>query len=91
MTLVPPTDLQCLRLQLQPVVLGLQVLDAVLGLAQLGLQLSLQLPASLLELQQLLLGLLAAAVVTGGRVQLMKMRELSEDCAGGRDWTGLIL
>lgn len=61
MTLVPPTDLQCLRLQLQPVVLGLQVLDAVLGLAQLGLQLSLQLPASLLELQQLLLGLLAAA------------------------------
>lgn len=42
-------------------VLGLKVLDAVLGLAQLGLQLSLQLPASLLELQQLLLGLLAAA------------------------------
>lgn len=58
-----PTDLQCLQLRLEPVVLGLKVLYAVLGLPQLGLQLSLQLPASLLELQQLLLGLMTA---TGG-------------------------
>lgn len=55
-----PTDLQCLHLRLEPVVLGLKVLYAVLGLPQLGLQLSLQLPASLLELQQLLLGLMTA-------------------------------
>lgn len=57
--------LQRLHLILQSLVLGLQVLHAVLGLAQLGFQLGLQLPAALLELQQLLLGLLAA--VGGGR------------------------
>lgn len=55
-----PCYLQCLHLILQPLVLRLQVLHAMLGLAQLGLQLSFQLPASLLELKQFLLGLLTA-------------------------------
>lgn len=53
----------------ESLVLGLQVLHAMLGLAQLGFQLSLQLPAALLELQQLLLGLLAAAGRTKRRRQ----------------------
>lgn len=46
---------------MQSFVVGMQVPHAVLGLTQLGLQLSLQLTASLLELKQLLLGLLVAA------------------------------
>lgn len=46
---------------MQPFVVGMQVPHAVLGLTKLGFQLSLQLTAALLELQQLLLGLLVAA------------------------------
>lgn len=61
-------------------VLGLQVLDAVLGLPQLGLQLSLQLPASLLELQQLLLGLLAAAGGDGRSSLVTEKLELIRSC-----------
>lgn len=61
--------LQGFHLILQPLVLGLQVLHAMLGLAQLGFQLGLQLPAALLELQQLLLGLLAAVGGTKRRCQ----------------------
>lgn len=53
--------LQRLDFVLESPVLRLQVLHAALGLAQLSLQLGLQLPAPLLELQQLLPGLLAAA------------------------------
>lgn len=61
--------LQRLHLVLQPLVLGVQVFDAVLGLAQLGLQLGLQLSAPLLELQQLLLGLLTAVMWAAIRQQ----------------------
>lgn len=53
--------LQCLHLILESLVLRVQVFDAMLSLAQLSLQLGLQLPASLLKLQQLLLRLLTAA------------------------------
>lgn len=66
-----PCYLQCLHLILQPLVLRLQVLHAMLGLAQLGLQLSFQLPASFLELKQFLLGLLTA---TGRRYRKGRRR-----------------
>lgn len=59
--LVSGRYLEVLDLVLEPLVLRVQVLHAMLGLAQLGLQLGLQLPAALLKLQQLLLRLLAAA------------------------------
>lgn len=49
---------QTVHLTLQPLVLCLQVSDAVFCLAQLSLQLSLQLTASLLELLQLLLSIM---------------------------------
>lgn len=67
-----PTDfqenssyLQGVDFVLEPLVLGLQVPDAVLGLTQLRLQLGLQLPTTLLELLQLFLGVKATVVVEG--------------------------
>lgn len=54
----PCSYLQGLHLAFQPLVLRLQVPDAVLCLPQLGFQLGLQLPAAFLELQELLLGIL---------------------------------
>ncbi len=53
--------LESFDLVFESVVLRLQVLRSMLGLAQLCFQLSLQLPAALLKLQQLLLSLTAAA------------------------------
>lgn len=53
--------LECIDLILESLVFRLQVLRTMLGLTQLGFQLSLQLPAALLKLQQLLLSLLEAA------------------------------
>lgn len=52
--------LESFNLILESVVLRLQVLHSMLGLAELCFQLSLQLPAPLLKLQQLLLSLLTA-------------------------------
>lgn len=52
--------LESFNLILESVVLRLQVLHSMLGLAKLCFQLSLQLPAPLLKLQQLLLSLLTA-------------------------------
>lgn len=57
---------------LESLVLRLQVLQAMLGLTQLSLQLGLQLSAPLLELQQLLAGLLAA--VRGRRERKVKVK-----------------
>lgn len=51
--------LEWVHLVLEPAVFRVQDTRVVLGLAQLGLQLCLQLSAALLKLQQLLLGLLA--------------------------------
>lgn len=53
--------LERFHLVLESLVFRPQVLGAMLGLAQLGFQLGLQLPAALLKLQQLLLSLLEAA------------------------------
>lgn len=55
--------LQCFHLIFESLVLRVEVFDASLGLAQLSFQLGLQLPASLLKLQQLLLSLLTAAEI----------------------------
>lgn len=57
----PEVYLEVVRLALQPLVLAQQVAQAPFGLAQLRLQLGLQLLAALLELLQLLPGLAAAA------------------------------
>lgn len=59
--LLPAVYLECFDLILESLVFRLQVLGTVLGLTQLGFQLSLQLPAALLKLQQLLLSLPEAA------------------------------
>ena len=56
----PAGYLQGVQVVLEALVLREEVSEAVLGLLELGLQLGLQLPAALLELQQLLLGLLEA-------------------------------
>lgn len=62
----PWSYLERFDLILESLVLRLQVLHTMFGLAQLCFQLSLQLPAPLLKLQQLLLSLLAAADRTEG-------------------------
>lgn len=76
-----PAHLQRFHLMLHSVVLRLQVSDPVLGLAQLSLQLGLQLPAPLLELQQLLLSLLAAV----GRQGAIRQQVETEGGQPGRN------
>ena len=56
----PHVYLERVHISLESLVVRVQVSHAMLRLAQLSLQLGLQLPAALLELQQLLLGLLVA-------------------------------
>lgn len=78
--------LEVFHLILESLVLRVQVLHATLCLAQLGLQLGLQLPAALLKLQQLLLRLLTAAGRPGEKESDSESRqsEVGEQfCWGG--------
>lgn len=81
--------LECFDLILESLVLTLQILHTMLGLAQLHFQLSLQLPAPLLKLQQLLLSLLVAVSRHKTRHQTTAGDRRLGDTVGGR-WSPVL-